>query len=91
MQALVCCPTCPDGVELRLVEDPRPDRDEVVVAVQATSLNLGNIRRLRWERDGWITRTVQNRWLALRYALGASPERLAAAYARRPARADGPR
>lgn len=36
----------------------------------------------RWERDGWIARTAQNRWLALRYALGASPDRLAAAYAR---------
>lgn len=37
----------------------------------------------RWERDGWLARTVGNRWLALRYACGASPERLAAAYARR--------
>lgn len=37
----------------------------------------------RWERDGWIARTLHNRWLALRYACGASPERLAAAYARR--------
>ena len=37
----------------------------------------------RWERDGWLERTVANRWLALRYACGASPERLAAAYTRR--------
>src|SRR5690606_8091020 len=36
----------------------------------------------RWERDGWIARTAHNRWLALRYALGASPERLAGAYGR---------
>ncbi|HEX6995410.1 MAG TPA: TIGR04283 family arsenosugar biosynthesis glycosyltransferase [Gammaproteobacteria bacterium] len=37
----------------------------------------------RWERDGWLKRTVENRWLALRYACGAPPERLAAAYVRR--------
>jgi hypothetical protein len=43
----------------------------------------------RWERDGWIARTVQNRWLALRYAAGASPDRLAAAYAQRAARTGG--
>jgi len=36
----------------------------------------------RWERDGWIARTAQNRWLALRYACGASADRLATAYAR---------
>jgi len=36
----------------------------------------------RWERDGWIARTLHNRWLALRYACGASPERLAGAYGR---------
>jgi rSAM/selenodomain-associated transferase 2 len=35
----------------------------------------------RWERDGWVRRTVQNRWLALRHALGAEPERLADDYA----------
>ncbi|HEX7082098.1 MAG TPA: TIGR04283 family arsenosugar biosynthesis glycosyltransferase [Gammaproteobacteria bacterium] len=34
----------------------------------------------RWERDGWARRTLENRWLALRYALGTPPERLAAAY-----------
>ncbi len=36
----------------------------------------------RWERDGWLRRTLQNRWLAARYALGTPAERLAAAYVR---------
>jgi rSAM/selenodomain-associated transferase 2 len=34
----------------------------------------------RWERDGWLRRTVHNRWLALRFALGGRPEALAASY-----------
>lgn len=38
----------------------------------------------RWERDGWLRRTVQNRWLALRYALGTPPAELALAYRRGP-------
>lgn len=40
----------------------------------------------RWERDGWVARTLHNRWLALLHSLGVPAERLAAAYsARRPA------
>src|SRR4029453_11616227 len=34
----------------------------------------------RWERDGWLARTLHNRWLALRFALGGRPEALAASY-----------
>jgi rSAM/selenodomain-associated transferase 2 len=34
----------------------------------------------RWERDGWLRRTLSNRWLALRFALGGRPEALAASY-----------
>jgi len=34
----------------------------------------------RWERDGWLRRTLHNRWLALCYMLGAPAERLAGAY-----------
>ncbi len=34
----------------------------------------------RWDRDGWCYRTLHNRWLALRFSLGASPETLAASY-----------
>jgi len=43
----------------------------------------------RWERDGWLKRTLHNRWLALRFALGGRPETLAARYpARLPSRAE---
>ena len=41
----------------------------------------------RWQRDGWWRRTGRNWLLLARYWLGASPERLAAAYA--PERATG--
>lgn len=34
----------------------------------------------RWERDGWLRRTLHNRWLALCFALGSRPESLAARY-----------
>ncbi len=34
----------------------------------------------RWDRDGWLKRTLKNRWLALRFALGGRPEVLAAGY-----------
>lgn len=34
----------------------------------------------RWERDGYLQRTVVNRMLALGYSLGISPERLASWY-----------
>lgn len=34
----------------------------------------------RWERDGWWRRTLRNRWLALRYMLGASAESLSRVY-----------
>jgi rSAM/selenodomain-associated transferase 2 len=36
----------------------------------------------RWERDGWWRRTLHNRWLAIRFMLGARPEELAASYRR---------
>jgi rSAM/selenodomain-associated transferase 2 len=36
----------------------------------------------RWERDGWLRRSLHNRWLAMRFMLGATPEKLAAAYRR---------
>ncbi len=34
----------------------------------------------RWERDGWLRRTLENRLLALGYALGVSPRTLAGYY-----------
>ncbi|MBM4197633.1 MAG: glycosyltransferase [Gammaproteobacteria bacterium] len=37
----------------------------------------------RWERDGWLRRTLANRALALAYGLGIGPARLATWYRRR--------
>ena len=34
----------------------------------------------RWQKDGWIKRTLHNRWLVIRYLAGASPESLAKSY-----------
>ncbi len=34
----------------------------------------------RWERDGWLRRTLNNRILALGYALGVPAEQLARRY-----------
>jgi rSAM/selenodomain-associated transferase 2 len=34
----------------------------------------------RWERDGWVRRTLENRILALSYMAGLSPQRLARRY-----------
>lgn len=51
--------------------------------------NLGHFQPLldpiwvdsrRWQRDGWWRRTLQNRLLALRFILGASPDTLAKSY-----------
>ncbi len=36
----------------------------------------------RWERDGWLSRSLSNRMLALRYSLGSSAENLAEHYDR---------
>lgn len=53
MRAIVCCPACPSRIEMRDVPEPVAAADETVVAVAATSLNLGNARGLRWAHDGW--------------------------------------
>jgi rSAM/selenodomain-associated transferase 2 len=43
----------------------------------------------RWERDGWLRRTVDNVLLTLLYFAGQPPERLARHYHRRPGGAPG--
>jgi rSAM/selenodomain-associated transferase 2 len=63
--------------EVRLVRRAR--RRGPFVALSAT---LGVSPR-RWERDGWIRRTLGNRMLALGYAMGFSPRRLARIYENR--------
>ncbi|HEY5624246.1 MAG TPA: glycosyltransferase [Gammaproteobacteria bacterium] len=45
------------------------------------ALNLPiDVAPRRWERDGWIYRSLANRMLALRYSMGASADRLATDY-----------
>lgn len=39
-----------------------------------------NVSPRRWERDGWVRRTIENRLLALGYMLGISPGTLARRY-----------
>jgi len=41
-----------------------------------------SISTRRWERDGWWRRSLHNRWLAIRFILGANPEKLAKIYTR---------
>ena len=36
----------------------------------------------RWQRDGWIARTLHNRYLAIAFMLGANPTKLAQQYRR---------
>jgi rSAM/selenodomain-associated transferase 2 len=38
----------------------------------------------RWDRDGWLRRTLRNRILAIRYMLGVSPTALAVRYRKEP-------
>jgi NADPH2:quinone reductase len=53
MRALVAAPEHPDGIELRDVPEPERSPGEVVVAVRATSINRGELNRLREAPDGW--------------------------------------
>ena len=53
MKAIVCAPGRPHGIEFRDVPEPIPDRADAVVAVQAFSLNRGEVRRLARAEDGW--------------------------------------
>src|SRR5579871_2010516 len=49
--------TTPDGkasMELRGVAEPVPQRNEAIVAVQAFSLNRGELRSIRNNGEGWI-------------------------------------
>jgi hypothetical protein len=48
---------------------------------RALDLPVG-VNPRRWERDGWIARTLANRWLALCHSCGVPAERLARTYRR---------
>lgn len=60
--------------EVRLVRNVR--RIGRFVALKAPI----EVSARRWERDGWLRRTVENRCLALAYILGVSPSILARNY-----------
>ncbi len=47
--------------------------------IAATDHPIGVSER-RWQKDGWIRRTLHNRWLVIRYMLGTSPADLANSY-----------
>src|SRR5258708_11153133 len=54
MLALVNTPTGNAPVELRQVPEPAPGLHEALVAVQAFSLNRGELRSFRNNEEGWI-------------------------------------
>jgi rSAM/selenodomain-associated transferase 2 len=64
--------------EVRLIKYLR--REHSCTPVAAT---IGVSSR-RWEKDGWLRRSLHNRYLAVAFALGVAPERLARQYGQRP-------
>ena len=54
MLALVNTPNGKAPVELRQVPEPAPGLHEALVAVQAFSLNRGELRSFRNNEEGWI-------------------------------------
>jgi NADPH2:quinone reductase len=52
MLALVAAPGRPGGIELREVEEPVPTPGEALVAVEAVSLNRGEVKGVRAAPDG---------------------------------------
>jgi NADPH:quinone reductase-like Zn-dependent oxidoreductase len=52
MLALVSAPARPGGIELRDLEEPVPSADQAVVAVEAVSLNRGEVNAARDASDG---------------------------------------
>ena len=52
MLALVAAPSRPGGIELREVEEPLAEAHQAVVAVEAVSLNRGEVKAMRAAHDG---------------------------------------
>ena len=59
------------------VELARRLQKEAIVLVMDSTIKVS---ARRWERDGWIFRTMANVFLLLLYFLGVSPDRLARYY-----------
>jgi NADPH:quinone reductase len=53
IRALVADPTAPGRLAMREVEPPSPSAHEALVAVEAVSLNRGEVRALQSADDGW--------------------------------------
>jgi NADPH:quinone reductase-like Zn-dependent oxidoreductase len=53
IRALVADPSCAGRIALRDVPAPTPSPSQVVVAVEAVSLNRGEVRGLQRAADGW--------------------------------------
>src|SRR5260370_17993116 len=54
MLALVNTPNGKAPVELRELPEPRPQRNEALVAVHAFSINRGELRSFRNNEEGWV-------------------------------------
>ncbi len=67
-------PPAPLFEEVRLVQQLR-----LQGCFAALPLAIGVATR-RWDRDGWLRRSMINRMLALKFMLGVPPERLARSY-----------
>jgi len=68
--------------EVALIRQLRREYDCTAVA------GIIGVSSRRWERDGWLRRSLHNRYLAAAFALGVAPERLARQYGHRPVTAD---
>jgi hypothetical protein len=64
MLALVNTPNREAPVELRQVPEPAPGLYEALVAVQAFSLNRGELRSFRNNEEGWIPAVLWDRLMA---------------------------
>jgi NADPH:quinone reductase-like Zn-dependent oxidoreductase len=53
LRALVAAPAATGGVEIRDVDEPRPEPNQAVLDVRAVSLNRGECTALRAAEDGW--------------------------------------
>jgi NADPH:quinone reductase len=47
-------PSAPGGLARRELPDPRPEQDQVVVAVEAYAVNRGELHLLQARPDGWL-------------------------------------